>query len=150
MNETQHHGVKDRSKFNKVFGSFVSAMQNGGGKKVEQYTRLTTKIGILVVAAIIASAGYNFLSSDLQTDFALYEKGEGGKVEFLKIKASKRQPKIEVKNLLSVEINGEGGRGVDYRRRVISVFGMQLYLGGGATVMPNGHFTYHIGGTLGF
>lgn len=142
---------KETKKFNKTFSAFLDTMRNGGGQKVKAYTGKVVKFMYLGIFLIGATAMYNLFTSEISGDFKIYEhNAKTGKTEILRFKAKKLQPKMQVKNILSLEYHSDGSRGVDYKRHVGQLFSFQIYMGGGASVMRDGKMTYKGGVSLGF
>ena len=142
---------KETNKFNKAFGAFLHSMQNGKGKTVRKYTGKVVKVMYLGCFLIGITAIYNITTSEISGDFKVYEKNENtGQTQFFRFSGKKLQPKMEVKNILSIEYHGNGSRGIDYKRHLHQLFGFQVYGGFGATVMPGGQITYKAGVSLGF
>ena len=143
--------TNQKNKFNQAFGSFIHAMKNGQGKKVQKYTGKLVQLTYIVIFLIGATAVYNITNSEISGDFKVYSKDEKtGKTELFKFRAKKLQPKHEINSILTFEMHGSGARGVDFKRRTTQIFGMQVFLGGGAAVDMAGKATYKAGVSLGF
>ena len=147
----QEGNNKEAGRFNKNFNAFLNSMRNGRGAQVKKVTGKVTQALYLGIALIGLTAVYNITTSEVSGEFKVYEKNEKtGKTELFRFRAKKLQPKIEHKNIVSLEYHGSGARGIDYKRRVGQLLFTQVYLGGGVTLMNDGSLTYRAGMSFSF
>ena len=143
--------TKEANRFNNTFGAFLDACRNGKGAKVKAATGKLVRVMYLGVLLIGATAVYNLFTSEISGDFKVYEHNtKTGKTEIFRFRAKKLQPKMEIKNILSMEMYGDGSKGVDYKRHIGSLFSFQIFGGAGVKVDKKGSLTYKIGLSLGF
>ena len=125
-------------------------------KKAVQVTaqktpKIVNKLIIAGLALVFISYIGNLSKSDTKTEFEFYERNpKTKKTEFLKLKTTKIVKPRKNVNLLSLDYDAQGNKGITYQRNIGGLLFFDTYGGLGYKNMQDGSHSVSLSITLGF
>ena len=90
-----------------------------------------------------------WLEADINGSVTFFSKTRDGKIELGKLAVKKKAVDAN-KNLIELNQGLDGSREIIYKRKYTSIFGMDIYLGGGVETSKDGSESYKVGISIGF
>ena len=122
-------------------------------RRINSITQLLSRATIIIGMVIIANIASDLLHSDVSGtgEVVLYETTKDGRTKIGKITGGvKKSPpkKSEKLTMASLGWGLDNSKQVEIKRRTFRIFGMDVYLGGGATITKDGNFIPMLGVTV--
>ena len=114
-----------------------------------KYLKEAQHILLLVFGILTIYQVTQLFSSEVEGNVTLLGKDSDGHFRVLEVNGKKSAVE-DNKNLLSIDVDADGSRSIDYKRQIMSVGGIKIYGGGGYRDGKDGSRTYRAGITIGF
>ena len=111
----------------------------------------TIKHYLVCIAAIVAFNSINNLfKSKIDGNIRVFHKDEKGRFSLVDLNVSKNAPEQSNKNLISIDAEADGSRTIDYKRKVFSIGGVDVYAGAGYRDGADGSYAWRGGISFSF
>ena len=106
---------------------------------------------LVCIAAIVAfNAVNNLFKSDVTGDIKLLHRDEKGRFSLVDLNVNKNAPKSNNANLISIDAEPDGSKTIDYKRKVFSIGGVDVYAGVGYRDDADGGYAWRGGISFSF